>query len=146
MTLLTEAERNAIEDACEMMIGKPAFDAIEAAVIKKLATVSVEPVATVQMHPDGRRRVLFKDSVADCDAQWRTTQQLYTATQLAAARAQSDTLLRQALDALESVLKANRVGIRPPTTVMQAERQLDQIRAAGTAAESSIAAIKQHLG
>jgi len=26
---LTEQQRNAIEDACEMIIGKPAFDAIE---------------------------------------------------------------------------------------------------------------------
>ena len=32
---LTEQERNDIEDYCEMMIGKPAFDAIEAKLKQK---------------------------------------------------------------------------------------------------------------
>jgi hypothetical protein len=32
---LTEQERNDIEDYCEMMIGKPAFDAIEAKLKEK---------------------------------------------------------------------------------------------------------------
>jgi hypothetical protein len=40
-----------------------------------------EPVAVVQMHPDGRRRVVFKDSVTDCDAAWQETQKLYAAPQ-----------------------------------------------------------------
>lgn len=44
MSLLTEQERNDIEDACEMPIGQCNFDAIEAAVIKKLAAgVSMGP-------------------------------------------------------------------------------------------------------
>jgi len=32
---LTEQQRNDIEDACEMIIGKPAFDAIEAKLKEK---------------------------------------------------------------------------------------------------------------
>ena len=32
---LTEQQRNDIEDACEMIIGKPAFDAIEAKLKQK---------------------------------------------------------------------------------------------------------------
>lgn len=39
--ILSEEERNNIEDQCEMIIGKAAFDSIEAAVLAKLAGVEL---------------------------------------------------------------------------------------------------------
>lgn len=47
------------------------------------------------------------------------------------------TLLREAL---KGVLKAHRSTNRPPNTVMQAELQLDTIRAAVAAAQAALAA------
>ena len=38
-----------------------------------------EPVAKVQMHPNGSRRVVFPESIVDMDAQWHTTQELFAA-------------------------------------------------------------------
>lgn len=75
MNILNEQERNAIEDACEMVIGKPAFDAIEKAVIAKLAGAEV-PEATLRMnegHPLDERAYFDLDQLqqfgASCAAQ-----------------------------------------------------------------------------
>lgn len=61
---LTEQERNDIEDYCEMMIGKPAFDAIEQAVKEKnwsrRMRLSAEGVQGVLIYTGGPRRYMFR--------------------------------------------------------------------------------------
>ncbi len=39
-------------------------------------TEGLEVVATVQRHPRGATRIVFPDSIVDCDAQWQTTRSL----------------------------------------------------------------------
>lgn len=108
--ILTEAERNAIEDECEMMIGKPAFDAVEAALIKKLAAVSVEPCAWAMQRPDGMVLDVIDNSEHNRHA-GEYNLSLYTAEAVAAARVQGTEEAAKICECQWSTLEERDAGI-----------------------------------